>query len=465
MTFAHEFHPSVLREYDIRGVVDETLFVEDARAVGRLFGTAVRRNGGARVCVGRDGRLSSPLMEAALIDGLTSAGVNVERIGRGPTPMLYYAVFASESDGGVMVTGSHNPPTHNGFKMMLGKKPFFGADIKNFAAMAAAGDVESGSGATESNEIFASYIKRLLQDYHGSRSLKAVWDPGNGAGAEAVTELVKELPGQHTVINGVIDGLFPAHHPDPTVPENLQQLIACVKEQNADVGFAFDGDADRIGVVDGEGRILWGDQIMQILAEDVLRERPGASIIADVKASQAFFDEVARMGGQPLMWKTGHSLIKNKMAELKAPLAGEMSGHIFYADRYYGFDDAIYVAVRFLSIMASAENFDLVKRYNQMPEMINTPELRFSCADDRKFSVIDEVKARLRDTNANVNDIDGVRVTGDGGWWLLRASNTQAVLVARAEADTPENLERLKEELAAQLKASDVAFPSNPVEH
>ncbi len=465
MTFTHQFHPSVLREYDVRGIVGETLSAEDAHAIGRLFGTAVRRNGGTRVCVGRDGRLSSPDMEAALVDGLTAAGVNVERIGRGPTPMLYYSVFATEADGGVMVTGSHNPPTHNGFKMMLGRKPFFGADIKNLATWGASGDVESGSGAVQDNEIFPKYIERLLKDFKGARKLKAVWDPGNGAGAEAVTELVKKLPGDHTVLNGVIDGTFPAHHPDPTVPENLEQLIGCVKETRADVGFAFDGDADRIGVVDGKGRILWGDQIMQVLAEDMLKDHPGAPIIADVKASQALFDEIARMGGEPLMWKTGHSLIKNKMAELKAPLAGEMSGHIFYADKFYGFDDAIYVAVRFLSIMASEETFDLVQRYDQFPQMINTPELRFPCADDKKFAVIEDVKARLKDTQANVNDIDGVRVSGKGGWWLLRASNTQAVLVARAEADTEDNLEGLKAEIAAQLKKSGVDFPSTPVGH
>ena len=465
MTFTHEFHSSVLREYDIRGIVGETLSTDDARAVGRLFGTIVRRNGGSRVCVGYDGRLSSPDMEAALVEGLTAAGINVERIGCGSTPMLYYAVFATDADGGVMVTGSHNPPTHNGFKMMLGKKPFFGADITNLAVLAAAGDVENGPGTIKNNKIFPQYIERVLRDFEGSRVLSAVWDPGNGAGADAVTELVKTLPGRHIVINGAIDGTFPAHHPDPTVPKNLEQLIECVKAEKADVGFAFDGDADRIGIVDGQGRILWGDQIMQVLAEDVLKTHPGAPIIADVKASQAFFDEVARMGGQAVMWKTGHSLIKNKMAELKAPLAGEMSGHIFYADKYYGFDDALYVAVRFLSIMARDESFDLIERYNHFPAMINTPELRFPCADDRKFTVIDEVKARLRNSDADVNDIDGVRVSGKGGWWLLRASNTQAVLVARAEADTSENLGLLRSELAAQLKESGVDLPTDSAEH
>ncbi len=465
MTFKHTFHSSVLRKYDIRGIVGETLSAEDAYAVGRLFGTVVKRNGGARVCVGYDGRLSSPDMEAALVRGLTEAGVDVDRIGRGPTPMLYYATFETGAAGGVMVTGSHNPPTHNGFKMMLGKKPFFGADIKKLGDMAVAGDVVSGNGNATERPVFADYIERLLKDFTGSRDLTAVWDPGNGAGGEAVSALVDRLPGKHVVLNGAIDGTFPAHHPDPTVPKNLEQLIERVKAEKADVGFAFDGDADRIGVVDGKGRILWGDQIMQILAEDVLSSHPGATIIADVKASQALFDEVGRMGGNALMWKTGHSLIKNKMAETKSPLAGEMSGHIFFADTFYGFDDAVYVAVRFLSIMASNPDFDLIARYDRFPTLINTPELRFPCPDERKFEVITEVKARLAKSGATVNDIDGVRVSGKGGWWLLRASNTQAVLVARAEAESEANLESLKAQLSEQLKASGLDLPEESVGH
>jgi phosphomannomutase len=465
MSFTHTFHSSVLREYDIRGIVGETLSPADALAVGRVFGTLVKRGGGSRVCVGYDGRISSPAMESALVEGLIASGMQVERVGCGPTPMLYYATMETAADGGIMVTGSHNPPTHNGFKMMLNKKPFFGADIKKLGSMAAAGDVDAGKGASTEKPALENYLARVLKDFTGARKLTAVWDPGNGAGAEAVTKLVPHLPGKHIVLNGTIDGTFPAHHPDPTVPKNLEQLIDAVKAEKADVGFAFDGDADRIGVVDGKGRILWGDQIMQILAEDVLKSHPGAPIIADVKASQALFDEVARMGGKPIVWKTGHSLIKNKMAETKAPLAGEMSGHIFFADRYYGFDDAIYTAMRFLSIMAESETFDLVSRYDRMPVLINTPELRFPCADERKFAVVDEVKTRLAQSGAKVSDIDGVRVTGKGGWWLLRASNTQAVLVARAEADTEANLESLKAELAGQLKASGLDLPTESVGH
>lgn len=465
MTYTHAFHPTVLREYDIRGIVGETLATADATAVGKIFGTLVKRSGGKRVCVGYDGRVSSPSMEAALVAGLTSVGIAVDRVGRGPTPMLYFATMDSGADGGIMVTGSHNPPTHNGFKMMLNKKPFFGADIKKLGEMAGTGDLDLGEGSVKDTPVFEAYIARMLKDYSGARPITAVWDPGNGAGGEVVTALVKKLPGRHIVINGEIDGTFPAHHPDPTVPKNLEQLIATVAKEKADVGFAFDGDADRIGVVDGKGRILWGDQILQVLAEDVLREHQGGTIIADVKASQALFDEVARMGGKPLMWKTGHSLIKNKMAETKSPLAGEMSGHIFFADKYYGFDDAVYAAVRFLSIMARDATFDLARRYDAMPVMVNTPELRFPCDDTRKFAVIDEVKARLQKSGANVSDIDGVRVNSNGGWWLLRASNTQAVLVARAEAANEKALDALKAELAQQLQASGLELPTESVGH
>ena len=465
MSMSHTFHPSILREYDIRGIVGETLFAADARAVGRCFGTVVRRRNPGRtdltVAVGWDGRLSSPDLMAALVEGLTAAGVNAVRIGRGPTPMLYFAVCDQNLAGGIMITGSHNPPTHNGLKMMIGKKPFFGDDIRALGPMAVSGDVESGPGRASDRETFTAYIARVVADFKGTRALTAVWDPGNGAAAETVKAAVARLPGRHTVINDTIDGTFPNHHPDPTVPKNLVQLQAEVARLKADVGFAFDGDGDRIGVIDGRGRILWGDQIMQILAESVLKTHPGATLIADVKASRAFFDEVSRMGGKPMMWKTGHSLIKNRMAEVGSPLAGEMSGHIFFADTWYGFDDALYVAARFLDIMASDPGFDLVRRFDAMPKLINTPELRFPCADERKFAVIDEVKARLKTAGADVVDIDGVRVNVPGGWWLLRASNTQAVLVARAEADTDANLEKLKTELAAQLKKSGLDLPED----
>jgi phosphomannomutase len=319
--------------------------------------------------------------------------------------------------------------------------------------------VAAGEGSERAVDVSADYLRRLLSDWDGGdRQLKVVWDNGNGAAGEILRRLVTTLPGEHRVLNGDIDGTFPAHHPDPTVPKNLEQLIAEVRAQGADLGIAFDGDADRIGAVDDQGNILAGDQLLVILARDVLRDHPGATIIADVKASQILFDEVARAGGKPLMWRTGHSLIKAKMAELGAPLAGEMSGHIFFADKWYGFDDALYAAIRLLGIVARMDG-KLSAVRNALPHVVNTPELRFDCDDVRKFAVIEQVAERLRQANADVSDIDGVRVTTQDGWWLLRASNTQAVLVARAEAKTEAGLERLKQELVTQLEASGLTAP------
>ncbi len=460
-SFRHEFHPTSLREYDIRGIVGKTLSAEDAFAIGRVFGTIVARNGGRHVVTGRDGRLSSPMLEAALIDGLMASGIKVTSVGCGPTPMLYYASYALEADGAAMITGSHNPPDYNGCKMMLGKKPFFGAQIQALGRMAAAGDVVASEhpGNQGSVDLRDDYIRRMLKDYDGGdRKLTVVWDPGNGSGAEITRQMVQHLPGTHIVINGEIDGNFPNHHPDPTVLKNLEQMIAKVRETGADLGIAFDGDADRIGIVDNEGVMFFGDQLLVVLARDVLRENPGATIIADVKASQLLFDEVAKAGGSPMMWKTGHSLIKAKMAETGAPLAGEMSGHVFFADKWYGFDDGPYSAIRLLGIVARMKE-KLSDVRHAFPVLLNTPELRFNCPDERKFEVVAEVKQRLAEAGARVNAVDGVRVLSDDGWWLLRASNTQAVLVARAEASSEAGLERLKAQIAAQVIASGLTAP------
>ncbi|HXP95334.1 MAG TPA: phosphomannomutase/phosphoglucomutase [Telmatospirillum sp.] len=459
MPTVHRFHPTSLREYDIRGIVGETLFAADAEALGRAFGTLVVRNRGHVVCVGYDGRLSSPELEAAVVRGLVATGLEVRRIGRGPTPMLYYAAHTMSADGGIMVTGSHNPPDHNGFKMVFGGKPFFADQIQELGRLASSGDLESRDGGSAHEvSVRENYIRRLVEDYNGVRPLKVVWDAGNGAAGEVMVELTKRLPGEHILLNEVIDGHFPAHHPDPTEPENLEQLIETVIRHGAELGVAFDGDGDRIGVVDAKGRILWGDQMMMLLAEDVLKDRPGAMILADVKASQCLFDHIAQQGGQPVMCRTGHSLIKTRMAETGAPLAGEMSGHIFFADRYYGFDDALYAAVRFLSLIARWTNQSLADRYDALPRVFNTPELRITCADERKFTVVAEVKERLAGTGANVSDVDGVRVSTTDGWWLLRASNTQAVLVARCESTSEEGLARLKTTLAAQLAGSGLSL-------
>jgi phosphomannomutase len=460
MAFSHHFDPTVLREYDIRGVVGRTLHAADAFAIGRAFGSIVSRAGGSRVAVGYVGRLTSPELEAALVDGLRASGMEALRIGRGPTPMLYYAATTLESDGAVMVTGSHNPPDYNGFKMMIGRKPFFGEQIQQIGRLAETGDVvPEAEGAEQSVAIVDDYVSRLLSDWDGGdRMLKVVWDNGNGAAGEVLKKLVASLPGEHVVLNGTIDGRFPAHHPDPTVPANLADLIAQVRRRKADIGIAFDGDADRIGLVDNTGEILFGDQLLVILARDVLKSHPGATVIADVKASQVLFDEVLKAGGAPLMWKTGHSLIKAKMAETGSPLAGEMSGHIFFADHWYGFDDALYAAVRTLGIVARM-NTPLSEVRQALPHVINTPEVRFDCDDRRKFAVIEEVAARLAAEGAKVSSTDGVRVQTPDGWWLLRASNTQAVLVARCEATTEAGLARLKAALTQQLTASGLAVP------
>jgi phosphomannomutase len=456
---SHRFDPTILREYDIRGIVGQTLFPADARALGRVFAQTLAQAGGRRVAVGYDGRLTSPELEAAMVEGLAESGVDVVRIGRGPTPMLYFAAATLGVDGGMMVTGSHNPPDHNGFKMVLGGKAFFGEAIQQLGAMAASlGSAAGPRGRIEQHSVFADYVVRLAQDYGAPRGLKVAWDCGNGATGEVVSALVSKLPGTHVLLNENIDGTFPAHHPDPTMPENLVQLQAAVATAGCDLGIGFDGDGDRIGVVDARGRILWGDQLLLILARDVLSRNPGAPILADVKSSQVLFDEIARAGGQPVMMETGHSLIKARLAATGAPLAGEMSGHIFFAERYYGFDDAVYVAVRLLDILARAEQ-SLADMLDGLPRAFNTPELRLDCDEARKFAVVEEVKERLKRRGADVVDIDGVRVRTEDGWWLMRASNTQAVVVVRAESSSPAGLERLKQQLAAELAPSGLTLP------
>ena len=457
---AHKFDPSILREYDIRGIVGATVHAADARAIGRTLGTLVRRKGGKRVALGYDGRLSSPELAAACIEGLTAAGIDVVDIGLAATPMLYFAVYHFEADGGIQITGSHNPPDYNGFKMMMGKKSFFGADIQTLGEMAGKGDWETGQGRVEKHPVLADYAARLLRDVKPGKKLKVAWDTGNGAVGVSIRAVVDKLEGEHFVLNEEVDGTFPSHHPDPTVPKNLEQLIAEVKKQGCDLGIAFDGDGDRIGAVDGKGRILWGDQLLVLWSRDVLKTHPGATIIADVKASQVLFDEIAKAGGKPMMFKTGHSLIKSKMAEIGSPLAGEMSGHVFFADTFYGFDDALYCGLRLLNIVANAKE-SLAEMRDGLPQPVNTPELRFDCPDDQKFGVVEKVKARLQKDGAQFSDIDGVRVSTKDGWWLLRASNTQPVLVARCEAADDAGLERLMADLKAALAACGVELPDD----
>ena len=456
---SHQFHPTVLREYDIRGIIGETLGTADAYAIGRGFATLLRQAGGSKVAVGYDGRLSSPELEEALVAGLTGSGCDVVRIGMGPTPMLYYAEASAEDvQGGIQITGSHNPANYNGFKMVFQGRPFFGADIQELGRLAAAGAWLDGNGGHERREVLTAYIARLVEGLAGIdrarlSDLRIGWDAGNGAAGPALELLVKQLPGEHHLLFTQVDGNFPNHHPDPTEEKNLADLRKLVAEKSLDFGIAFDGDGDRIGAIDGQGRVIWGDQLLMIYAEDLLKMEPGAAIIADVKASRALFDHVARLGGRPTMWKTGHSLIKSKMKEISAPLAGEMSGHVFFAHDYYGFDDALYAAVRLIAASARLGR-SVTELRGAMPALVNTPELRFQVDESRKFAVVDEVKARLAAAGADVIAIDGVRVSTADGWWLLRASNTQDVLVARAESDSEAGCERLLAEIDAQLAAS-----------
>jgi len=456
----HEFHGSVLREYDIRGVVGDTLSIADAYAIGRSFGTNLAREGGTKVAVGYDGRLSSVDMAKSLVCGLNDSGITALRVGRGPTPMLYFSVYHLPADAGIMVTGSHNPPDYNGFKMMLGKRPFFGDQILNLGRMAREGDWAAGLGTVEDHDVRPAYLDKLAGAYTTDTPLSVAWDCGNGAAGDILPDLIARLPGHHIALNEVVDGSFPSHHPDPTVAANLVQLQEAVTDGKLDMGIGFDGDGDRIGVVDGQERILWGDQLLAILSRGVLAERPGSTIIADVKASQILFDEIARLGGKPLMFKSGHSLIKSKMVETNAPLAGEMSGHIFFADKYYGFDDALYAAVRFLDVVAKSRQ-SVVSLRDSLPQMVNTPEVRFDCDDDRKFQVVAEVVSALREQGANFSDIDGARVSNEDGWWLLRASNTQPALVVRCEASNEVGLDRLKAAVTTALAPCGVTPPDD----
>ncbi|KEO87792.1 phosphomannomutase [Erythrobacter longus] len=467
---SHTFDPTVLREYDIRGIIGETLGPDDARAIGRGFGTLLRRAEEAegassppKVAVGYDGRVSSPMLEHALVEGLAASGCDVVKVGMGATPMLYYAEASAEDvKGGIQITGSHNPPNYNGFKMVFQGRPFFGADIQTLGTMAAAGDWADGAGEVTLRDIMREYVERMLEGLAGIdesklSGLKVGWDAGNGAAGPALEALAARLPGEHHLLFTEVDGHFPNHHPDPTVEENLADLRSLVAEKSLDFGVAFDGDGDRIGAIDGEGRVIWGDQLLMIYAEDVLKTHQGQTIIADVKASRALFDHVAKHGGKPLMWKTGHSLIKSKMKETGSPLAGEMSGHVFFADTYYGFDDALYAGVRLLAASARLGK-SVTELRSAIPDMLNTPEMRFQVDEVRKFPAMAEIKERLTtnpgDGVEEVNTTDGVRVNTADGWWLLRASNTQDVLVARAESDTQEGLDRLIAQIDEQLQLS-----------
>lgn len=470
---SHRFHPSVLREYDIRGTIGKTLGPDDAYALGRSFATRVLRDGRKTVAVGYDGRLSSPMLEEALVSGLCASGADAVRIGLGPTPMLYFACAAMpevrtgsevqagpEVQDGIQITGSHNPADQNGFKVVFRGGPFFGPDILDLGRLAARGDWALGDGTTERVNIMDANVERLLAGLKGIapdalECLGIGWDAGNGAAGEVIERLVARMAGRHICLHTHVDGTFPGHHPDPSVDANLADLRGAVAQGRLDFGLAFDGDGDRLGVVDSKGRALAGDQLLMLFAEDVLKRQAGGTVIADIKTSAALFDRVRALGGVPLMWKAGHSHIKSKMKQTGAVLGGEVTGHVFLADDYYGFDDALYAAVRLIAAVAR-QGKSVAELLDAMPVMVNTPELRFAVEEARKFAVIDEVRARLMAEGADVVAIDGVRVTMPQGWWLLRASNTEAMLTARAESGSEEGLAAMLAALDAQLAASGI---------
>ncbi|MBZ9646533.1 phosphomannomutase/phosphoglucomutase [Sphingobium sp. 3R8] len=450
----HRFDPTLLRDYDLRGRVGDTLHVADAWALGRSFGTIVARAGGRHIAVGYDGRLSSPMLEKALVAGLAATGIGVRRIGLGPTPMLYHAEMASDVDGGIQITGSHNPGDQNGFKLVHRHAPFFGDDIQRLGALAAAGDWESGAGHVETVDVMDAYVARMMQGFDGP-ALRIGWDAGNGAAGPVVEKLAQLLPGEHHLLFTDIDGHFPHHHPDPSQERNLADLRALVLAKQLDFGVAFDGDGDRIGVIDGLGRTIAGDQLLGLFAQIILEKRPGAPVVADVKASQTLFDRITALGGRPDMWKTGHSHIKSRMKQIGSPLGGETTGHLFFADEYPGYDDGLYAAVRLIRAVGSLGR-SLSALHDGMPTSVITPEWRFPVAESRKFAVVADILARLQAAGADICAIDGVRVRTDDGWWLLRASNTEAALVARAESADEAGLARLIAQMDAQLADSGV---------
>lgn len=442
---------NIFREYDIRGIVGEHLTDDTVATLGRAIGTFFNRNGAKRIAVGYDARMSSPGFCELLTGGFNETGCDAVLIGMVPTPVLYHTVYTKPVDGGVMITGSHNPPDHNGFKICLGKSTLFGSQIQEIKEIALAGEFASGTGSVETIEVLDDYISDVVSRVSlGGRRLKAVVDGGNGMGGVTGVPVYKALGIDLVELFTDPDSNFPNHHPDPTVTENLEDTIRAVAETGADIGIAFDGDGDRIGVVDETGRIIWGDELMVLLSRSILETRPGATIIAEVKCSQNLFDDIAAHGGTPVMWKAGHSLIKAKMKETEAALAGEMSGHIFFADRFYGFDDATYAGARVLEILSKTDK-TLSELLGDLPETFSTPELRVDCPDERKFDVVKRVAEEFSKTN-EVITIDGARILFEHGWGLVRASNTQAILVLRFEADSEENLKEIRGTVEGKLR-------------
>ncbi len=437
-----EINPLIFREYDIRGVVDRDLTSEIVKRLGRGFGTRMVSSGKKNLVVGRDGRLSSNLFGEALIDGILSTGCDVVDLGTCPTPVFYFSLFRLDRDGGMMVTGSHNPPEFNGFKVAVGKSTIFGQEIQDLRKLIERGEFTSGRGSLSKHEIIRPYQEHILKNVSLEKKLKVVIDAGNGTAGLVAGALLREIGCEVKELYCEVDGRFPNHFPDPTLPENLKDLARMIKATRADVGIGYDGDADRIGVVDDRGGILWGDQLMILFAREILKERKGAAFVAEVKCSQNLYDEIEKRGGKAIMWKTGHSLIKEKMKKEKAVLGGEMSGHIFFADRYFGYDDAIYASCRLVELLSKTRK-KLSELLTDVPKTVITPEIRVDCPDEIKFGVVEKVRDDLR-RDYPVIDLDGVRVRFEEGWGLVRASNTQPVLVLRFEASTEDRLREIR---------------------
>ena len=433
----------IFREYDIRGVVDNDLTDGIVYDLARAVGTFFRANGATHASLGRDARESSPRFRDIMTRGLTETGCDVLDVGMVPTPVLYFTLFTQPVDSGVMITGSHNPADNNGFKVCLGKSTIFGEHISEIKRIALAQTFASGQGQKEEIEVVDAYSEFIRSNIRmGSRKLRVVVDAGNGMGGFIGAPVYKQLGCDVIELFCEPDSRFPNHHPDPTVVENMRFAINAVREHKADLAIAFDGDADRIGVVDEEGRIIWGDQLMLIFARYILKERPGATFIGEVKCSQTLFDDIKRHGGNPIMWKVGHSLIKSKMKETHAAMAGEMSGHLFFADRYFGYDDGIYAGARLIEILSKTQE-PVSSLLADVPTMFNTPEIRVDCPDEKKFEVVRILCEEFKKTH-EVIDIDGARILFDHGWGLVRASNTQPVIVMRFEAETQDRLEQIQ---------------------
>ncbi|MBI3694277.1 MAG: phosphomannomutase/phosphoglucomutase [Acidobacteria bacterium] len=454
--------PTIFREYDIRGIADYELLSDGIEQLGRAVGTYVRRERGARLNVARDCRLSSSRLRDAIVAGLVSAGCEVTDLGVVPTPLLYYSSFHLKADGGVMITGSHNPPDYNGFKVMCGNSTIHGEEIQRLRKMIEASDFSSGAGTVSSYDIVSPYVQEVTAQFSLTRRVKVVFDTGNGTAGPALHRLIERIHCEPIELYFEMDGRFPHHHPDPTVPKNLEALIAKVRESGAELGIAIDGDGDRIGAVDEQGNVVWGDQLLAIYGREILTRKPGATFISEVKASQVMYDYLRRYGGRAIMWKTGHSLIKAKMQEEKAELAGEMSGHMFFADRYYGFDDALYSALRLVELVDRAGG-PLSKLLADLPRTVTTPEIRVDCPDEEKFALVERVTEAFRKTH-EIIDVDGVRVLFPEGWGLVRASNTQPVLVLRFEASRPELLQEYRRQVEEVIErcASPSAACADP---